>query len=277
MASADRTEVHSPLRFSRITSETRNRIIDGTVELTPTELSRGNMKRFALVFALVLVVAACGDDDAESTATTQAAAATTATTEADMTDETMTDDMDDDMTDETMADDMDDDMTDDMTDGDMMGEGVIFEITTVSFASPMVVITNVGTESGNLGGHWICQRPSYQEIPDVELAPGESVAISLGGDGFAPPAGALTIEGALDLGAIAAGSGEIGLYSSNSFGSADAIVSYVEWGNSGHGRSATAVEAGAWDDGGFVATTDDTAGIQQDTIFSMAASGWSSF
>ena len=55
--------------------------------------------------------------------------------------------------------------------------------------------------------------------------------------------------------------GEIGLYNSNSFGSADAIVSYVEWGSSGHGRSATAVEAGIWVSGGFVPTTVDSGAI----------------
>ena len=216
------------------------------------------MKRIALLFAFVLVVAACGDDDAGDTTPTEASTATT---------ESMTDD---DMTEEDMTE-------EDMTDDDMTAEGPIFEITTVTFGAPMVVITNVGTESGNLQGHWICQRPSYQELPSIEVAPGESVAISLGGSVFLPPPGTLTIEGQLNIGSIAASSGEIGLYSSNTFGSADAIVSYVEWGNSGHGRSSTAVEAGAWDDGGFVATTDDAAGIQQDTIFSMASTGWSSF
>jgi hypothetical protein len=230
------------------------------------------MKRVAILLALALIVAACGDDDDASTTTMPETAATTAAAAA--TDDTTAD--------EDMSDDMDEDMTDDsMSDEDMSDEmamtGAIFEITTVSFEAPMVVITNVGTEAGSLEGHWLCQRPSYQALPALELGAGESVAISLGGDAFAPPAGALTVDGALDLGSIAASSGEIGLYSSNSFGSADAIVSYVEWGNSGHGRSATAVEAGVWDDGGFVPTTDTTAGIQQDTIFSMAASGWSSF
>jgi len=155
--------------------------------------------------------------------------------------------------------------------------GAIFEITTVSFGAPMMVITNVGDEAGNLGGHWICQRPSYQELPAIDVGPGESVAISLGGDVFLPPPGALTIDGQLNLGGISADGGEIGLYSTDAFSSAEAIVSYVEWGDTGHGRSGTAVEAGVWDDGGFVATTGETAGIHQDTIFSMAASGWSSF
>ena len=223
------------------------------------------MKRIALLVALVLVVAACGDDDAIDTTTTQAATASTA---AEVTDTTEA------MTEDEMT---EDEMTEDEMTESMSPEGTIFEITSVSFGAPMVVITNVGTETGSLGGHWVCQRPSYQELPAIDIGPGESVAISLGGDVFLPPPGTLTIEAQLNLGSITASSGEIGLYSSNSFGSADAIVSYVEWGNSGHGRSSTAVEAGAWDEGGFVATTDESAGIQQDTIFSMASSGWSGF
>jgi len=221
------------------------------------------MKRIALLMALVLVVAACGDDDAGDTTTTTAATVTTSA--EDVTEDTVAEDM----TEDTMA---EEDMTEEMT-----VEGAIFEITSVTFGAPMVVITNVGTEAGNLGGHWICQRPSYQELPAIDVGPGESVAISLGGSVFLPPPGTLTIEGQLNIGGISASSGEIGLYSTNSFGSADASVSYVEWGDTGHGRSGTAVEAGVWDDGGFVATTDATAGIQQDTIFSMASTGWSSF
>ncbi len=224
------------------------------------------MKRIALLLAFVLVVATCGDDDAGDTTTTQAA---TATTTAAATETTSAEDM----TEETMA----EDMTEETMSDDMAMEGAIFEITSVSFGAPMVVITNVGTETGNLGGHWICQRPGYQEVPAIDVGPGESVAISLGGNVFLPPPGTLTIEGQLNIGGISAPSGEIGLYSSNAFGSADAMVSYVEWGNTGHGRSGTAVEAGLWDDGGFVATTDETAVIQQDTIFSMSSTGWSSF
>ena len=228
------------------------------------------MKRIALLVALVLVIAACGDDDATDTTTTQAATATTAAEVTDTTESMTEDEMAEDETTE------DETTEEDMTES-MSPEGTIFEITSVTFGAPMVVITNVGTETGSLGGHWICQRPSYQELPAIDVGPGESVAISLGGSVFLPPPGTLTIEAQLNIGSITPSSGEIGLYSSNSFGSAEAIVSYVEWGNSGHGRSSTAVEAGAWDEGGFVATTNESAGIQQDTIFSMASSGWSGF
>jgi len=240
------------------------------------------MRRLALLLALVLVVAACGDDD--TSADTTAAPATTAapTTEApadeDMSDEEMSDEemSDEEMSDEEMSDEemSDEDMSDDMSDG-MSVEGAVFEITTVNFESPVLVITNVGTETGNLGGHWICQRPSYQELPAVDIEAGQSVAISLGGDVF--PEGVTAVEGVFGIGGISAADGEVGLYSSNNFGSADAIVSYVEWGNSGHGRSATAVEAGLWNEGGFVSTSDSSAGIQQDVEFSMSSTGWSDF
>ena len=139
----------------------------------------------------------------------------------------------------------------------------------------MVVIYNVGDEAGSLAGHWLCQRPAYAELPDFELAPGEGLAISLGGNTFLPPPGVNAAEGQLSLGSIDPTSGEIGLYSSNGFGSSDAIVSYVEWGNSGHGRSATAVQAGIWEDGAFVATTGETLSIFVADFGDMSPSGWS--
>ena len=58
-----------------------------------------------------------------------------------------------------------------------------------------VVIQNVGGEAGSLGGLWLCQRPLYYEFPDVVLQPGESAAVSVGGNIFVPPPGAIAIEG----------------------------------------------------------------------------------
>ncbi len=222
------------------------------------------MNRLALTLALVLVVAACGDDDTgDATATTviattqtSAAAETTTTTAAATTTSTTAT-----ITTTTAA----------------SAGGAAFEIASVSFGAPMVVITNTGDETGNLGGHWLCQRPAYQVLPDFELAPGESVAISLGGNVFLPPPGVLTIDDQLNLGGLSPSSGELGLYSSNAFGSPDAIVSYVEWGGTGHGRSDTAIEAGIWNDGGFVATTGETAVIQLTTLDSAGSSAWSGF
>ena len=78
---------------------------------------------------------------------------------------------------------------------------------------------------------------------------------------FGTRSGAIAVAGIANTGPFNPESGEIGLYRTNDFGSADAIVSYVEWGSGDHGRSDTAVEAGIWVGGGFVATTADSGAI----------------
>jgi len=140
--------------------------------------------------------------------------------------------------------------------------GARFAVTAVHFGdAPMVIIENVGDETGSLAGHWLCQRPTYGELAAVEVAPGASVAVPVGGGAITPPPGVEVIEISSKIGSFDPTSGEVGLYSSSSFGSADAIVAYVEWGHSGHGRSGTAVAAGIWPEGGFVPTDAATTGI----------------
>lgn len=226
------------------------------------------MKRIALPIALVLVLAACGDDStgADTTTTTAATSTTAAETTSSTAAETTTTAAD---TTTTVA-----ETTTTTADGPA---GVVFQIQSVSFGSPMVVIYNIGDEGGSLAGHWLCQRPSYAELPDITLEPGEGLAISLGGNVFLPPPGLKTADGQLNIGALDPASGEIALYSSNSFGSSDAIVSYVEWGNSDHGRSSVAVGAGIWEAGAFVATTADTALIQITSFSDTSPAGWAAF
>jgi len=224
------------------------------------------MKRIALPIALVLILAACGDDDASVETTTTAPPSTTAaettTTAADTT-TTAAD------TTTTAA-----ETTTTVADGP---SGPVFQIASVTFGSPMVTIYNIGDEDGTLAGHWLCQRPSYVEIPEISLAPGEGVAISLGGNVFLPPPGLKTAEGQLNVGALNPTSGELALYSSNDFGSSEAIVSYVEWGEGDHARSSVAVGAGIWEAGAFVATTADTVLIQVTTFSDTTPGGWAAF
>ncbi len=138
----------------------------------------------------------------------------------------------------------------------------------------MVVISNLGSTPADLAGHWLCQRPAYQPLPDLEVGPGQSVAISLGGSVFLPPPGALTVDGPLSLGPITATGGEMALYSDNSFGSADSLVSYVEWGVPGHGRTGVAVEAGIWGEGEFVPTTEASSLISLTDPSAVGAAAW---
>ena len=128
-----------------------------------------------------------------------------------------------------------------------------FAIMEVVFgANPYVTIANIGLGPGRLGGFWLCQRPLYYEIPRVRLEPGEVVAIALGGDVPDLIGIAAVFDAGRELGRFLRVDGELGLYRAPAFGDKDAIVDYVEWGSSGHGRSAVAVAAGIWVEGGFV-------------------------
>ncbi len=222
------------------------------------------MGKLARSTVLILVVAACGGSTTDSTSTTassvttaEAAAATTTVRPAPTTsvapDATIT------------------------TAAPVVSSGAKFAITMVSLGVlGQVVVQNVGDEPGSLAGHWLCQRPSYYEFPDVELQPGESAAVSVGGDIFVPPPGAIAIEGVAAIGPFDPGNGEVGLYLGNAFSNSDAILSYVEWGSSGHGRSEVAVGAGIWPEGGFVPSTADTGAILATVIPSTDPSHWTS-
>lgn len=204
------------------------------------------MKRqyLLVVVALALVAAACGDDDAGEAPAASTTAGPAPTTEAPAP---------------TTA---------------APGGAAEFAIVSVTLAEDAqgVVIQNVGGALGNLSGLWLCQAPSYDSFGDVELAPGEMVAVTLGGD-FTGPEGAKTAS--LSIGSIGVDDGEIGLYTSRDFGSSSAIVDYVEWGEGGHTRSSVAVEAGIWNSGDFVPTTDTTTEITANGQVNSAA-GWSS-
>ena len=185
-----------------------------------------------LTFTLALVAAACSDDDSDSAETTTAptstsTAAPTTTTEA-------------------------------ASEG-----GAVFAMVEVGLgaAEQYVVIQNTGDASGSLQGFAICQAPTYHLFVDIEVAPGELVFVSLGGD--LPELASVAKETVIaSIGSISTDDGEIGLYSeSGDFENSDAIIDYVEWGNSGHTRSDVAVGAGIWNSGDFVVTTPDTNGL----------------
>ena len=153
--------------------------------------------------------------------------------------------------------------------------GPKFVLSTVTFgAGPMIVITNIGDESGNLGGHWLCQRPSYWEFPSIEVPAGQSVAVSTGGSVFLPPPGALVIETQASVGGLEPEDGEMGFYERRSFDDSTAILSYVEWGKSGHGRSSVAVSAGIWSSGAFVETNADTISLFASALPATSPDDW---
>jgi len=222
------------------------------------------MRARSIATALVLLVAACGGTVGETTTTAPQAETTTTpvpSTTAPASEPATTT--------PTVA--------ETTTTSPTAASGPQFVMSTVALGdSAMVVITNIGDEAGSLGGHWLCQRPQYYEFPNVELAAGQSAAVSVGGSVFLPPPDAVVIEGTAFIGPFSPAGGEVGLYSSNSFGNPNDILSYVEWGASGHGRSGTAVSAGIWPESGFVETTADTSAIIANELPALGPDDWNS-
>ena len=145
--------------------------------------------------------------------------------------------------------------------------GVAISGVTLNGDTATVTVTNNGESTVNLDGWFVCNFPAYWPIPAVDIAAGASLTFHAGegadtatdyyaGGGF----GALSGSGA----------GEVALYSSNSFGSAEAIQSYVGW-NGGQMRKGLAQEAGIWGDDDV--TAEDSASLSN-TFDGTGAAAW---
>jgi len=105
----------------------------------------------------------------------------------------------------------------------------------------LVEILNTGTETIDLRDFWLCLGPGeYSQIGGITP---ESGFIELAGGEFV----VLPFEMPDDQGGL-------GLYSSNEFTSAEAMVDFVQWGAAGAARENIAVEKGIWTAGDFVPT-----------------------
>ncbi|MEM6319123.1 MAG: spondin domain-containing protein, partial [Bacteroidota bacterium] len=104
------------------------------------------------------------------------------------------------------------------------------------FADGSFELKNTGTDNTDISGYWICNFPAYRALNtltidcgDLDLSAGEAVT-------FSTP----------DF--FKSDDDELGLYSrGGTFGVPDNIVSYVDWGTSGGGRSGVAMTKGIWD------------------------------
>ena len=139
-----------------------------------------------------------------------------------------------------------------------------------------VTITNVGQGSGTLRGMWLCQRPGYFELPDLELAPGEAAAVVVGEGELGDVIGIVhTIDAGRALGTLDPVAGEMALYEGASFSDPAAIRSYVRWGDRPPaGRSDTAIAAGIWDEDGTVSTAGNVIAITVSNPPARESSDW---
>lgn len=119
---------------------------------------------------------------------------------------------------------------------------------------PYVSVTNVGNEPVDLGDHWLVAGGARHRLPARRMETGDTVVLGLGEE---PPPDVTAVAGTIDLGPVlgpvVVGDGEMGLFSASRFAEPAAVVDYVEWGSSGHRRSAVAVAAGVWEELAFVA------------------------
>ena len=140
---------------------------------------------------------------------------------------------------------------------------------------PYLLLANRGTGPGTTEGLWICQFPNYFALPVVELGPGDRIAIPLG-DGEVPDLVGVvaSVEAVRPLGPITRSSGEIGLYSTDTFNAPEAIIDYVEWGQADHARSIVAIRAGIWMEGGFVEMAPEVLAIVAETFPTSGPDDW---
>jgi|GEM_PF-4349136 len=131
---------------------------------------------------------------------------------------------------------------------------IISEVELAGSGVSKIELVNTGSTTIDLTNYWWCNRvngsPFYQSVgaaSDLYTGPGTTdpnAALSVAaGDRIV-----LTIPAAF----VPTGNGELGLYSSNSFGSSSAIVDYLEWGGDGIRDSVAAAVAPTpiWEDTG---------------------------
>ena len=103
------------------------------------------------------------------------------------------------------------------------------------FSGGSFELRNTGNSTANISNYWICDFPDYRRIDQLTI---ECGSLNLG----AGEEVVLTAPGLHET-----NDSELGLYTRNNFGDATALVSYVEWGSSGHQRSGLAIGRGLWD------------------------------
>ncbi len=136
--------------------------------------------------------------------------------------------------------------------GDDCGSGFTFDNVVLNevTADGMIELFNGTDRQINVADFWLCNRPQYQQISNLQLECGNLLM---------EPGDITVVSGFSGFNSTDA---ELGLYTINSFGDTAAIVSYLEWGSSGHGRSGTAIQAGIWTANFFVSPPNANESLQ---------------
>jgi hypothetical protein len=112
-----------------------------------------------------------------------------------------------------------------------------------------------------LEGYALCQKPEYLVFDPIDVAPFATVWVAFGDASDLVNPSVIIVAANGELGQVVPRDGEMALYRSAQFSSAAELRSYVEWGESGHGRSSVAIEAGLWSETAFVEIPSDAFGV----------------
>ena len=114
-------------------------------------------------------------------------------------------------------------------------------VLTEVFSDGTFALTNTGDTDVDVSSYWACNFPAYEQLENLMVECGSLVI---------PAGDELVISGFNQNFNVNAS--EFGLYINSGFSSPDNILSYVDWGTAGGGRSSVAVAAGIWTDGDVV-------------------------
>jgi hypothetical protein len=101
-----------------------------------------------------------------------------------------------------------------------------------------VELLNTGDAEVDVSDLWLCVRPEYSQVSDLNVLAGTTTV----------PAGGYVV---VEWSAIQSGTGEVGLYETDAFADANAMLDYVQYGAAGQGRASVAVAAELWDEGAY--------------------------
>jgi hypothetical protein len=129
-------------------------------------------------------------------------------------------------------------------------------ITEIHDDEQWVELHNTGDAAIDVSQLFLCVRPSYLSIAQLDLLNGERTI----------PAGGYIV---VAWSQIRPDEGEVGLYraATSDFGNADQILDYVQYGAAGQGRASTAGAAGIWTTGDFAPSSpsDQSIALLDDT------------
>ncbi len=215
-------------------------------------MSRRSTSLIILLVAFALVVAACSSDSEAETTTTQATTTSEVTTTTEAT--TTTPEATTTIPEATTT----SEATTSTSEAPVGQPSATLAISEIGFGSAgYVEITNISDGTASLEGLWLCQQPSYHALSGT-LEPGESVRFDAADSRY---------------GTLNADRGAMGLYTSSDFGSSDAIIGYVAWGPSGHGRLGVAITAEVWTEDSSVDATGASLIITTEPA-PISAEGW---